>query len=407
MGSDLYLRAQRKKATTSIPLILLCTFVFASGCKSVIERQEDIRPRVLRDVPARVLAYRLDPDVNAPELNLEESDKVATIQNDFTTKRPNDALLRTVGSPDGQRTLALYGVDDEPGPTFRIDLYNKDGEFIRNIIPPELSCVFPETVAWSPDGNFISFIAHKRVMPTPTPAPPGASTPEVPATASPTIAPSFAPVTGYQTEQIYISNRDGYDLKPLTTREGLIYFHFAWAPDNHAIVALACKEDEWTAREKQFRSPAGRPRLITPDGKERLLDDGLADALPVWSPDSSKVATAFEYDVSIYDAATDKPTQARLPLHDQLLSASVTYEQKASAKRDEKDGNNTAAPSTSQPTASSSAPASLNPIIRLEWKSPDRLFFQTAYVRLMPTEAITTFQRWHLLNLSAQAAVLK
>jgi hypothetical protein len=180
-----------------------------------------------------------------------------------------------------------------------------------------------------------------------------------------------------------------------------------WAPDNHAIVALACKEDEWTARERQFKSPAGRPRLITPDGQERLLDDSLAEALPVWSPDSSKVATAFEYDVAIYDAASrDKPTQARLPLRDQLLAASVSYEQKASRKS-ETGNENTAASPRPQMTAGSKTPASFNPITRLEWTSPERLFFQTAFVRLMPAEAITTFQRWHVLHLSAQAAVLK
>jgi len=43
----------------------------------------------------------------------------------------------------------------------------------------------------------------------------------------------------------------------------------------------------------------------------------------------------------------------------------------------------------------------------LEWPSPERLYFQTAFVRLMPGEAINTFQRWHLLSLSAQAAILK
>ena len=403
MGSDPNLPVQRIKTTTSIPLIVLFTFVFAPGCKSVIRRQDDIRPRILRDVPARVLAFRLETDVTAPDLSLEESEKVAAVQNDFMTKRTDDALLRTVVSPDGKRILALYGNDAEPGPAFRIDLYNKEGQFIRNLIPPDLSCVFPETVTWSPDGNFINFIAHRRVMATPTP-PLGVPTPEVAPVATPSLAPSFAPLQSFLTEQIYICNRDGYDLKPLTSREGLIYFSFVWAPDNHAIVALACKEDEWTAREKQFRSPAGRPRLITPDGKERLLDDGLAEALPVWSPDSSKVATAFEYDVAIYDAATDKPTQARLPLRDALLSASVSYEEKTKKKSDTGGSNPS---SGTQPTAGSSAPASFNPIVRLEWKSPERLFFQTAFIRLMPSEAITTFQRWHLLNLSAQAAVLK
>ena len=48
-----------------------------------------------------------------------------------------------------------------------------------------------------------------------------------------------------------------------------------------------------------------------------------------------------------------------------------------------------------------------NPIIRLEWRQPEALYLQTAFVRLMPNETINTFQRWHLLALSAQAAILK
>jgi len=63
------------------------------------------------------------------------------------------------------------------------------------------------------------------------------------------------------------------------------------------------------ARERAFKLAVGRPRLITPDGKERLLDDELTEALPVWCPDASKVATAFDTDVMIYDAATNKPTR--------------------------------------------------------------------------------------------------
>ena len=199
-----------------------------------------------------------------------------------------------------------------------------------------------------------------------------------------------------------------YDLKPLTSREGLIYFYFVWAPDGHAMAALACKEDEWNERERQQRLPAGRPRLIALDGTERLLDDGLTDALPVWSPDASKVATAFDTDVAIYDAGGKTPTHGRLPLGEQLIAASVVYEQKTATQ---KTANNANANATATPSpAASSTPAvppSFNPIVRLEWPSPETLYFQTAYVRLMPSETINTFQRWHLLNLSAQAAILK
>jgi hypothetical protein len=272
---------------------------------------------------------------------------------------------------------------------------------LRNLIPPEIACVFPETVTWSPDGNFINFIARKRVMPSPTPTPefePEASA--TPAAPAPSVGPIFPPVASFNTEQIYICNRDGYDLKPLTGREGLIYFYFVWAPDTHALAALACKEDEWNVREQQYKLPAGRPRLIAPDGSERLLDDTLTEALPVWSPDASKIATAFDTDVAIYDAGGKTPTQARIPLRDQLIEASVAFEQKTTTT---KKANSNSTTVSTRP----GVPPSFNPIVRLDWRKPESLYFQTAFVRVMPSETINTFQRWHQLALSAQAAVLK
>lgn len=411
MDTDHYLSFRKSRRITTLSVLtILVLLSFALSCKSVIDRPQDVRPRVLRDVPARNLAFRLSPDVSPPSTNFEDAlEKNAAIANDFAAKRENDALLRTVASPDGRRVLALYGIADEPGSAFRIDLYNSDGQFLRNLIPPNLSCVFPETVTWSPDGNYINFIAHKRVAPSPTPTPPIDLQPDpgsspVPA---PSVAPLFPPVASFNTEQIYICNRDGDDLKPLTSREGLIYFYFVWSPDGSAMAAMACKEDEWNARERQFKLPAGRPRLISPDGSERLLDDGLTEALPVWCPDGSKVATAFDNDIALYDAGGKTPTQARLPLGEQLIAASVAYEQKAGTRKTE--NNQNTASSSPSPAASSSSgvPASLNPIVRLEWKSPETLYFQTAFVRLMPNETINTFQRWHVLNLSAQAAILK
>ena len=399
---------QKSTKSTILPRRSAFTFlfvlVFVAGCKNVIDRQ-NVTPRVLRDVPARNLAYRLAADVTPPSTDIEDLDKFAAVANDFSTKRKDEILLRTVVSPDGRRVLALYGTADEPGSTFRIDIYNSDGQFIKNVIPPELACVFPETVTWSPDGSFINFIAHRRVIPSPTPTPPNQPGPEdLTPSAQPStpVLPAFPPVASFSTEQIYIANRDGYDLKPLTSREGLIYFYFAWAPDGHALAALACKEDEWNARERQFKLPAGRPRLIAPDGSERLLDDALTDALPVWSPDASKLATAFDTDVAIYDAGGKTPTQARLPLGDQLLTASAAYDQKTTVKKTNSNAN-----STQTASSASSVPASFNPIVRLDWRRPETLYFQTAYVRLMPNETINTFQRWHVLNISAQAAVLK
>jgi hypothetical protein len=399
----------KDKKTSLLIITLLATLISdVVSCTSITQRQ-DVRPLVLRDVPAQRLAYRFEPDVAAPaEVRTDETDdKIEAIQADFTTRRQNDALVRTVRSPDGQRAVALYGIADEPSQEFHIDLYSADGRFLRNLTPPDLACVFPETVAWSPDGNFITFIAHKGVKPTPTPAPPGAIPPDtgepVEASPLPSIAPAFPAVPLFDTEQIYICNRDGYDLKPLTSREGLIYFYASWAPDNHALVAMACKESEWEAREKEFKLPMGRPRLITPDGKERLLDDELTEALPVWCPDSSKVADAFDADVMTYDAASNKPTQARIRLREALIAASRIYEERNEHGKKKSDDNK----AEKNSAAESAIPASFNPIIRLEWTSPDKLFLETAYVRLMPNDTITTFQRWHLLILSPQAAVLK
>lgn len=379
-----------------------------AGCQSITDRQ-DVRPLVLRDVPAQRLAYRFEADTGIPAEILAEdsSEKLAAVQTEFTTRRPDDALLRTVASPDGQRALALYGTEDQPSPAFRIDLYAADGKFLRNLTPPALSCVFPETVAWSYDGNFIGFIAHKNIQPTPSPTPPGDLSevlPEVPSLPSPSIAPAFPAIAAFRTEQIYICNRDGYDLKALTAREGLIYFFYSWAPDNHALVALACKEEEWDAREKVFKLPAGRPRLITLDGKERLLDDHLTESLPTWSPDASKVAMAFDTDVGIFDVATNKPTQARVPLRDSLIAASLAQREKNSSGDKKSDNLNKG---TEGPGAQQGLPPSFNPIVRLEWPTSEKIYVQTAYVRVYPNESINTFQRWHRLLLSPQATLLK
>ena len=241
----------------SISFISIALMIFGA-CRSDSDAQR-VRPRQLRDVPAQRLAFNFQPDVEPPSgLQVEEASKLPAIQQDFDKRHPDYALLRTVTSPDGQRALALYNTADEPTETFRIDLYSADGNFLRDVTPPNLAVVFQDSVAWSPDGGYIAFVGRKSLKPEPSPTPieeepPSLSESPLPSgspLATPTVEPAFAPLAVFSTEQIYLCNRDGYDLKPLTTRDGLIYFALAWAPDTHALVALACKESEWGAREK-------------------------------------------------------------------------------------------------------------------------------------------------------------
>ena len=105
-------------------------------------------------------------------------------------------------------------------------------------------------------------------------------------------------------------------------------------------------------------------------------------------------------------ASTSKPTQARIPLRAALLAASATLEQKVAAsltKDPAGQGKNQSASSEME----QQIPSSFNPIVRLEWPTVEKLYIKTAYVRLFPHDVINNFQRWHLVLLSPQAAILK
>lgn len=392
-------------AVTGLLIVVLALLVPA--CRTDSDSQT-LRPRQLRDVPANRLGFNFQADVEPPaNLPSEDAKSAPAIQQDFDSRRQQDALLRTVMSPDGQRGLALYGTADEPTTTFRIDLYSADGTFLRNVTPPTLAVVFQDSVAWSADSSMIAFVGRKsaeaQASPTPLDLQPEPVLPSASPVPTATIGPSFAPLQVFNTEQVYVCNRDGDELRPLTRRDGLIYFGLTWAPDSHALAALACKENEWDAREKELKTPAGRPRLIMTDGTERLLDDQLAEAPIIWSPDSSKVATAFDVNIGIYDAANKAPTQARIALREQLLTASTSYDERSAGKTKPDDQNNKNAPA---PSVIGGLPVSFNPVVRLEWPTPDKLYIETAYVSLR-SELIKTFARWHLVTLSPQAAVLK
>jgi hypothetical protein len=385
----------------SVSLLMLAAFVvIGAGCSRRSGQKQGVRPRTLRDVPAQRLAYQFTADTDAPPQAADEANAILpAIQSDFDTNRKDDALLRTQLSPDRQRALVIYATGEDEPNEFRLDLYGADGHLLRHVTPGGLAVAFAPVAAWSPDGNYIAFIGNKSSKPVTAPTPYDDLMPEgIPGapSASPSTSPNAAPlVPTFTTEQIYLCNRDGYDLKPLTSREGLIYFYLSWAPDSHALAALACRESEW--RERPL-SPAGRPRLLGLDGSERLLDDTLTDVLPVWSPDASKVATAFETDLRIYDALGESPSQAAIPLGDALLTASRAYDEKEAQKRKPS--------ATSSAAPSDKPPISFNPVVNLVWPQPETLYAQTGFVRDFENEQVRNFMRWHLLRLSAQAALL-
>ncbi len=423
----------------AVSLALVVCLLAAAGCREINQRFNVVTPRALRDVPAARLAFRLEPDISAEALpaNLQADDAeepLATIKMQFESSRKDEALLRTVVSPDGQRALALYDPGGGGAPTndtFRIDIYGADGMFVRNVLPADLAGVFPAAAAWSPDGQWIAFIgrrngsASQQFTPSPLVDAPGdsfpaANDPNAAPTPTPTVAPLIATVPTFTTEQIYLCDRDGFNLRPLTARDGLIYFQLAWSPDGQALAALACKETELTARINEDKQLAGRPRVISRDGRERLLDDQLMDAFPVWSPDGAKIATAAGTDVAIYDASGDgTPTAARLPLREPLLTASAAYDQQHPASPPPSKVVNTGgkksrppAPAPTPATAPSGnngggEPLSFNSVVRLEWVQPELLLAQTGFIRVYQNnEQATRYLRWHLLHLSPQAVVV-
>lgn len=405
-------------------LLLLAS---AAGCRQAQNAVGlSVRPKSLRDVPAERLSFRFEPDAKDDALperlrRDEPEEPLSGVKTAFETQRTTDALIRTVPDPEGLRALALYGTNETSGSNsdFRIDLYSAEGAFVRNILPRDLTGVFPAEVAWSPDSQMFAFsgVSNPAVTPTPTPAlPPDVQAPPVapdlPEAAPTAVAPSIPSVQTFKTEQIYVANRDGFELRPVTAREGLIYFKFSWSPDGRQLAALACKEDEYAARLTEGLLPAGRPRLITLEGQERLLDDRLTEVAPVWSPDGSKVATAFGYDVAIYDASDSNPTGGGISLQEPLRAASADYDarvfKKNSPQANAQQPSNTPQQSNTQQPSGAEVLISLNPFVRLEWESPETIYAETAFVRFYRNDPLPTFKytRWHVLHLSPQAAVL-
>lgn len=420
------------------------TLLFCISCgPREAEPASSAGPSSLAEVPAVRLNYRYEADVPPPtepaKANTEE--RSAAVQADFDQNRPNEVLAKTISSPNGTRTAALYyRVGDLPS-EFRLDMYGDDGRVLNRMTTDLMAVHFPDTIRWSPDSESLAFVAMIRGVqtgPEVTGTPPSlddsnsntASNADPEANAADTNAVTGAPTpaapTGiltFRTEQIYISNADGSVVKPVTQTDGLIYFYYAWAPDSSGLAALAATQREW--QFLQFRAetngeifvPVGRPRLVEKNGRERRLDDGLTAVHPVWSPDSMKVACAFDTQVRVYDAAGTSPTQAAIPLRNQLLISSHAYDreqqQKLGAANTNGDANQTA-PASNFSQATSTLPdekslVSFNPIVALSWPEDGILYFQTAFIKRMKKEldSVTSFQRWHRLIFTPQPMTSK
>lgn len=452
---------------------LLVVALLWSGCSRPPEQPTANVVTSLKDVPSVRLNYRYEPDVPAPgdTTRAGGDDRNAAVQSDFDQNRPQELLDKTIPSPDGKRVLAVYHMPADTQSEFRLDMYAAEGGLLRKITPDAMAVHFPDTIVWSPDSSTVAFVAMTRgvlaASATPTPAdhtetknkkltevgPDSANAnanananvetadPEANANADlPPAAATPAPpanVLTFRTEQIYTCNADGDAIKPLTQNEGLIYFYYVWSPDSSMLTALAATGREWQYLEYQANEkkeqyvPIGRPRVIEKNGRERRLDDGLTAVQPVWSPDSAKIACAFGDQVRVYDSRGDAPTQAAIPLRNNLLLSSQIYDREQQAKLNangESNANSNANLSFSNantnvngnangPAGSPQPPTALpdpntlvsfNPIVALNWPTEEQLYFQTAYVKRMRNEAdsVMSFPRWHRLFLTPQPSVL-
>lgn len=404
-------------------------------------------PASLSSVPSVRLNYRYEADVPAPEITEKANadDRNAAVQADFDQNRTQEQIERTLMSPDAKRILVVYNRMTDLPDEFRLDMYTADGKLLKKITSDLMAVHFPDTIRWSPDSSTLAFVATLRGVSTePEPSGPGGvelvpvATPTANANANtdtnanvntgqavedananvdpnvPAPAPIQEAPTGiltFRTEQLYICDADGAGTKPITQNEGFIYFYYVWAPDSSMLASLALHSREWNELKRRADAsasvfvPQGRPRIVEKSGRERRVDDALTAVQPVWSPDSSKIATGFDTQIRIYDALGNNPTQAALPLRNNLLLSAQAYDQaqanQLNADANQQPSNTNAAPST-LPEASTLV--SFNPIVQLNWSAPELLYFQTGYIRRMKNEAdsATSFVRWHRLILTPQ-----
>jgi len=399
-------------------------------------------PHRLHEVPAARLNFHYEPDVPGPtDANAKNDERNAAIQADFDGARPQELLDKTLASPDKKHVLVVYHRASDVPSDYRLDMYLPDGKLLRKITPDAMAAHFPDTIVWSPDSSAVAFVAMIRAGQGESETAPVNQTAETPANTAPAnpenvnaesnsnvavAAPTPTAPTGiltFRTEQLYVCNAQGEGTKAVTQNEGLIYFYYIWSPDSSALAALAATAREWQFVQSQADSrgeaftPLGRPRVVEKNGRERRLDDALTSVRPVWSPDSAKIADAFDTQVRVYDAGGNNPTQAAIPLRNQLLISSQAYDrdqqrklQAANSANTESDANaatntaaNTEPGTTTLPDEKSLV--SYNPIVELAWTADNILYLRTAYVKRMKNDAdsVTSFARWHRLIFSYQA----
>lgn len=436
-----------------------------SACQKTATDTPTVTPSSLGGVPAVRLNFRFENDVPAPTLtnqNTPAEEKNNAVQADFDQNRSGETLERTIPSPDKKRLLAVYRKTGDTADSYRLDMYSADGKLLRKITPNGLAVFYPDTIIWSPDNNNVAFVGVIRMGQTAATPPPDAPTPpelddanananvdansantDANANANtappPTQAEQPKQVLTFRTEQIYMCNADGGDLKPLTQNEGFIYFYFVWSPDSSMLISLATTWKEWLFMKNQADQrgevfvPMGRPRLVEKTGRIRLLDDNLTAVHPVWSPDSAKVAIAYDKEIRVYDAIGDAPTQAAIPLRNQLLISSKTYDdqmkQKESANVNVSANANANTKANTNSKANTNANANANipalpqdvnalpdegtvisflPIVQLEWNEEKILYLQTGFIKDYKdsTQNTRANLRWHRLLLSPQAVKL-
>jgi len=429
-----------------LKLLVFVSLIFYVGCTKSNTELQPSSSGALSSIQAVRLNYRFEADVPAPPIadeNTASEELNPAVQTDFSANRLEEVLVRTAVSPDKQRILVVYRRISDAEYEFRLDMYAADGKILRKITYDGMAVYYPGAIIWSPDSKNAAFMAKVRGAVMPTPAPANSSvnqantakntnanvdsnvntaventeeTNSATTSQTPLVEPAKAVFT-MRTEQLYICGADGEDVKLLTQKEGLVYFYFVWSPDSTMLVALASTYQEWQImqyRAKQngeFFLPYGRPRLIEKNGRERLLDDYPTNVYPVWSPDSAKVAVAYDKTIKIYDALGTQPTQAAIPLQNDLLLSSKKHKENLERQNQNSDPNIT--PTNVETNANQVVSTEIdedskvwfNPIIDLKWTETNMLYLQTGYQKLYENSAnnVRSYFRWHRLIFSPQA----